>query len=188
MNTFEYKPYRPVSFVSFVVNQSCAHEVEARNTERLVAGRDDPVVRARGISSVCQLALVLSVDRRSGNRVHAHSRAGDGAVRVGRCAGCRPHWPGLDCRARAGRRQDGCSDLGGRCHLCQAKLRQGSLGAGRAGRLRRPDRGRSEGSHDRYRARPRLPRLFRGARHQRQRRVLVGGHGSETAGARGRHR
>ena len=52
--------------------------------------------RARRLQHLRQLALVLPVDRRSGDRVHADPRAGDGALRLRRRARRRPH------RARTG--------------------------------------------------------------------------------------
>ena len=64
----------------------------------------DPAVRARRLQHLRQLALVLPDDRRSRDRVHADSRAGDGALRLRRRARRRADRPGLDRRARARRR------------------------------------------------------------------------------------
>ena len=80
------------------------HEAEARHSEGLAAGRDDPAVRARRLQHLRQLALLLPGDRRSRDRVHADSRAGNGALRLGRRPRRRPDRPGLDCRARGRRR------------------------------------------------------------------------------------
>ena len=64
------------------------------------AGRHRAAVRARRLQHLRQLALVFPGHRRSGDRVHADPRAGDGALRRGRRPRCRPHRAGLDRRAR----------------------------------------------------------------------------------------
>ena len=69
--------------------------------EGLAAGRDDPAVRARRLQHLRQLALVLPVDRRPRDRVHADPRAGDDALRLRGRARRRPHRPRLDRRAPA---------------------------------------------------------------------------------------
>ncbi len=69
------------------------------HSQGIPAGRDRAAVRARRVHDLRQLALVLPVDRRSGGRVHADSRAGDGALRRRRRHRRGPDRPGLDPRA-----------------------------------------------------------------------------------------
>ena len=128
------------------------------------------------------------VDRRSGDRVHADPRAGDGALRRRRRARRRPDRPGLDRRARD--RPSGADAAGAhlRPDLRQAELRQGALGAGRAGRLAVQDRRRSQRQAHRHRAGARHQALLHVEGHGRRRRVLVGRHRGEAAGARRRDR
>ena len=64
--------------------------------------------------------------------MHADSRAGDGALRLGRRARRGPHRARLDRGARSRRRQDRRHRADRRSHLRQAELRQGALGARRA--------------------------------------------------------
>ncbi len=61
--------------------ESTRHEAEAGHPEGFAPGRDDSAVRARRLQHLRELALVLPGDRRSGDRVHADSRPGDGALR-----------------------------------------------------------------------------------------------------------
>ncbi len=77
---------------------------ETRHSQGLPAGRDDSAVRARGIQHLRERAVVLSGDRRSGDRLHADSRAGDGALRGRRRARRRADRPGLDRGARRRKR------------------------------------------------------------------------------------
>ena len=108
-------------------------EAQARHPERLAAGRDRSAVRARRLQHLRQLAVVLSGDRRSRDRVHADPRAGDGALRLGRRARRRAHRPGLDRRARArATARPASSTSVADLDLRQAELRQGPLGARRA--------------------------------------------------------
>ena len=102
---------------------------QARPAERIAAGFDRAAVRARRIHDLRQLPLVLSIDRRSGNRVHADSRAGNGALCGRRRARLRADRPGLDCGASKQPRDAGGARAGGRSHLLEAELRQGSLGS-----------------------------------------------------------
>ena len=99
-----------------------------------------------------------------------------------------PDRPGLDRGARAGRRQDGRPDERRRPHLREAELRQGALGARRAGRLAVQVGARSRRPHDRHRAGPRDAQLLRAAARQGEGRVLVGRHRGEAARARRRDR
>ena len=146
-----------------------SNDAQARHPEGLAAGRDRPAVRARGLQHLRQLALVLPGDRRPGDRVHADSRAGDGALRGRRRARRGPDRPGLDRRARGWRTAATdalvpIADL----DLREAELRQGALGAGRAGGLARPDAGGSRGRDDRHRAGARHASVLRAARRQRR--------------------
>ena len=120
--------------------------------------------------------------------MHAHPRAGDGALRVGRRARCRPHRSGLDCRARARRRYHGHAGPDGRPGVRQTELRQGPLGARRTRGFGDQDRRRSRRWHDRHGAGARDARVLRAARRPGERRVLLGRHRSQAAGARRRDR
>ena len=56
-------------------------DTQARHTQRVAAGRDDPAVRARRLQHLRERAIVLSGHRRSRDRLHADPRAGNGPVR-----------------------------------------------------------------------------------------------------------
>ena len=86
------------------------HEAQAGHSERLAAGRHRSALRARRLQHLRQHPVVLSHHRRPGDRMHADSRAGDGALRVRRRARCRADRPGLDCRAQAWRRREAFAD------------------------------------------------------------------------------
>ena len=163
-------------------------ETAAGYSEGIAAGRDDPAVPARRLRPARRFAVVLSVDRRSRDRVHADSRAGNGALRRRRRPRCGAHRPGLDRRARD--RPSGTvaarADL--RSDLREAEFRQGPLGAGRAGGFAVQERGRSERQADRDRAGSRHEALLHLEGHERRRRILVGRDRSEAAGARRRDR
>ncbi len=102
-------------------------EAEAWQAVKGQSGERDPrSVSARGFQYQHD-CRVRSFDRRSGYRVHADSRAGDGALRTGRHSGC-----GAD-RSRLGIgswRECGC---GGGSHLRQTEFRQGAVGFGCSG-------------------------------------------------------
>ena len=64
-------------------------EAAARHSQGQPAGRDAGAAGPRGIAGICQSAIVFCRHQRSRDRVHAHSRAGDGALRRARRARCR---------------------------------------------------------------------------------------------------
>ena len=102
----------------------------------------------------------------------------------------RPHRPGLDRRARGSATARPASlDARRRPDLREAELRQGALGARRAGRLAASRRRRISTAR---RSRPSwcasTQAYFERHGVQRQRRVLVGRHRGQAAGARRRHR
>ena len=107
-------------------------QTETRHPEGVAAGRDDPALRARRVQHLRRAAIVLPEHRRPRHRVHADSRAGDGALRRRRRAR-----RGTD-RARLGRGARGDDRRRVRRRrargsgLREAELRQGALGAGRA--------------------------------------------------------
>src|SRR5688500_5131563 len=72
-------------------------DTQAGSTERIAAGFDRAAVRARGVHHLRELAILFSDHRRSRNRVHAHPRTGDGALRRRWRARLRSHGAGLDC-------------------------------------------------------------------------------------------
>ena len=127
-------------------------EAEAGHSEGLAAGRDDPAVPARRLHAARRFAIVLSVDRRSRDRVHADSRAGNGALRRRRRARCRPDRPGLDRRTRDRPPRTDAARAHLRPDLREAEFRQGALGAGGAGRFAVQDRRRSQRQAHRHRA------------------------------------
>ena len=136
-----------------------------------------------------RLAIVLSVDRRSRDRVHADSRAGNGALRRRRRARCRPHRPGLDRRARDRSSRTGAAGADLRSRLLEAEFRQGRAGCWRRRKTRRSSPLRTSNGK---RIATELVRVtkhyFTTKRAQRRRRVLVGRHRSEAAGAGRRDR
>ena len=153
-----------------------------------LAGRDDPAVPARGLHPARRFAVVLSVDRRSGDRVHVDSRAGNGALRRRRRPRRGSHRPGLDRRARDWPSGAVAARADLRSDLREAEFRQGPLGARRAGGFAVQERGRSERQADRDRAGARHETLLHVEGPERRRRVLVGRDRSEAAGARRRNR
>ena len=165
------------------------HETQARHPEGLAAGRDGSAVRARRLQHLRQLAIVLSRHRRSRDRMHADPRAGDGALRLGRRARRGADRPGLDRGARARRRHD-----------------RRARGASPTSSTRSRASARSDGCSPRRRTRRSSRRRISGARRSPpsscasraptssvsgvkvERRVLLGRHRGQAAGARRRHR
>ncbi len=176
------------SSVSSVVESCSTNETQTRHPERLPAGRDGAALRPRRLHALRQLAVVLPDRGRPRDRMHADSRAGNGAVRLRRRARRRAHRPGLDCGARARRRHDGRPDEHRGPHLREAELRQGAMGPRGAGRLGHAFRRRHGRQDHRHRAGARHARLFRAPRREGQRRIFLGRHRSEAAGAGRRDR
>ena len=156
----------------------------------LAAGRDDPVVRARRLQRLRQLALVLPGDRRSGDRVHADPRAGDGALRRRRRARCRAS-PGQDWIAEhAAGAAERAAAVVPIADLIYAKQSFGRvkwvLAVPEDSPFQTPED--LDGPDGRDRARAGHRGVLRAPRRSGQRRVLVGRDRSQAAGARRRDR
>ena len=107
----------------------CAMKLRLGIPQRQPARRDAGAAGAGRVAGVCESAIVFRRHQRSGNRVHADSGAGDGALRGARRARCRPDRLRLGHGERVGSRHRGRPDLR------QAEPWQGALGAGGAGRF-----------------------------------------------------
>ena len=149
----------------------------------------DSALRAGRVQHLRQHALLFPVHRRSRDRVHADPRAGDDALRVRGRARRRTDRPGLGGRAQVRPARAHVRDEPGRPGLLEAELRQGQVGAGRAGRLaihqahglrRRRDRDRAGAGDQALLRQP--------GREGEARGVLVGRHRGEAAGAGRRDR
>ena len=138
-NESEAKTYDPKAVYK-------ADETPTRHSEGQPRERDRRSVPPRRLQHHHQQPLLLPGDRRSGDRVHADPRAGDGALCGRRHSRCRPHRSRLGGRKRSAGRNDRRSDLR------QAELRQSALGAGRAGVLSVSHREGSGGQDHRDRA------------------------------------
>ena len=103
-----------------------SREAQTRHSQRQPRERDHRSLPPRRLQDHHQQPLLFPGHRRSRNRVHAHPRAGDGALRRRRHPRRRPHRPRLGGGERGRRRGRR------RSHLRQAELRQSALGAGRA--------------------------------------------------------
>ena len=158
-------------------------EAETGDSKRLARTGHRAALRARGVSAADQLALLLSLHRRSRDRVHADPRAGNGALRRRRRDRRRAHGLRLDPRARDRTPRAAAADAGRQPGLLEGELRQGALGAGGAGRLAVQDREGLRRQAHRHRAGARHQALLRAAGRERRRRVLLGRHRSEAAGA-----
>ena len=99
--------------------------LETRHSQRQLAGIHCGAFRQSRMADFRQFAQLLPRNRRSGNRMHDGSRAGNGALRGERRAGRRPHGQGLDTRDRRGNRR------GRRAGLLEDQSRARALGAGR---------------------------------------------------------